>query len=103
MKKILNIIEKRTLIGTMSRDYGKTVDDVLTINNANELIMLEEALEQAKKEHELLELYRMLINLEEEYRVSDSILKKQKGSLDDLRNVREEINQLEEELKEEGK
>lgn len=100
-EKILNIIEKRTLIGTMSRDYGKTVDDVLTINNANELIMLEEALEQAKKEHELLELYRMLINLEEEYRVSDSILKQQKV-LDDLRNVREEINQLEEELKEEG-
>lgn len=100
-EKILNIIEKRTLIGTMSRDYGKTVDDVLTINNANELIMLEEALEQAKKEHELLELYRMLINLEEEYRVSDIILKKQKA-LDDLRNVREEINQLEEELKEEG-
>lgn len=99
-EKILNIIEKRTLIGTMSRDYGKTVDDVLTINNANELIMLEEALEQAKKEHELLELYRMLINLEEEYRVSDSILKQQKV-LDDLRNVREEINQLEEELKEE--
>lgn len=99
-EKILNIIEKRTLIGTMSRDYGKTVDDVLTINNANELIMLEEALEQAKKEHELLELYRMLINLEEEYRVSDIILKKQKA-LDDLRNVREEINQLEEELKEE--
>lgn len=100
-EKILNIIEKRTHIGTMSRDYGKTVDDVLTINNANELIMLEEALEQAKKEHELLELYRMLINLEEEYRVSDSILKQQKV-LDDLRNVREEINQLEEELKEEG-
>ena len=99
-EKILNIIEKRTHIGTMSRDYGKTVDDVLTINNANELIMLEEALEQAKKEHELLELYRMLINLEEEYRVSDIILKKQKA-LDDLRNVREEINQLEEELKEE--
>lgn len=66
-EEILNIIEKRTLIGTMSRDYGKTVDDVLTINNANELIMLEEALEQAKKEHELLELYQKLskeLNLE---------------------------------------
>ena len=94
-EKILNIIEKRTHIGTMSRDYGETVDDVLTINNANELIMLEEALEQAKKEHELLELYRMLINLEEEYRVSDSILKQQKV-LDVIRDVRERISQTEE-------
>ena len=96
-EEILNIIEKRTHIGTMSRDYGKTVDDVLTIDNANELIMLEEALEQAQKEHELLELYRLLVGIEEEYNTSGSILKKQKV-LDDLRNVREEINQLEEEL-----
>ena len=57
----------------------------------------EEALEQAKKEHELLELYRMLINLEEEYNTTDKLLKKQK-LLDDLRNIREEINQLEEEV-----
>lgn len=95
-EEILNIIEKRTHIGTMSRDYGKTVDDVLTINNANELIMLEEALKQSIEEHELLELYRMLINLEEEYRVSDSILKQQKV-LDVIRDVRERISQIEDE------
>jgi len=99
-EEILNIIEKRTLIGTMSRDYGKTVDDVLTINDANELIMLEEALEQAKKEHELLELYRILINLKEEYIVSDGILKQQKA-LDAIRDIIEEINLLVEESEEE--
>jgi ribosome assembly protein YihI (activator of Der GTPase) len=49
------------------------------------------------KEHELLGLYRLLVNLEEEYTTSGSILEKQK-LLDDLRNIREEINQLEEEL-----
>ena len=48
--------------------------------------------------HTLLELYQLLVNIEEEYNTSDSILKKQKV-LDVLRNVREEINQLEEELK----
>jgi len=64
-EEILNIIEKRTLIGTMSRDYGKTVDDVLTINDANELIMLEEALEQAKKEHDELEALKRVPTAEE--------------------------------------
>ncbi|MDY0386947.1 MAG: hypothetical protein RBT65_07445 [Methanolobus sp.] len=47
--------------------------------------------------HTLLELYQLLVNIEEEYNTSDSMLKKQKV-LDDLKNVREEIKQLEEEL-----
>ena len=38
--------------------------------------------------HTLLELYQLLVDIEEEYNTSDSILKKQKV-LDDLRNVRE--------------
>lgn len=107
-EKILNIIEKRTLIGTMSRDYGKTVDDVLTINNANELIMLEEALEQAKKEYKLLDLYRKLskeLNLEIVIRCDswDGIhdFETLDCQVDDLAmETFKKIEQLEEELKE---
>lgn len=55
-------------------------------------------LSQITKEHTLLELYRLLVEIEEEYNTNDSILEKQK-LLDDLRNITEEINQLEEELK----
>jgi len=55
-------------------------------------------LSQVTKEHTLLELYRLLVGIEEEYNTNDTILEKQK-LLDDLRNIREEINQLEEELK----
>ncbi len=40
--------------------------------------------------HTLLELDQLLVDIEEEYNTSDSILKKQKV-LDDLRNVREII------------
>ncbi|MDD4644147.1 MAG: hypothetical protein PHW90_03900 [Bacilli bacterium] len=57
---------------------------------------------EAINKHTLLELYQLLVDIEEEYNTSDSILKKQKA-LDDLRNIKEEINQLEEELKEGGK
>jgi hypothetical protein len=112
-EEILNIIEKRTHIGTMSRDYGKTVDDVLTINNAHELIMLEEALEQAKKEHELLELYReyhiVLENSEFYKRLYTSLLESNRDYHDDYLSykrceedkdkIMERIIKLEDELK----
>ena len=54
----IEIIESRTKIGTMSRDYGHTVDDVLHVENAYELTKLDKALERAKKVEELLGLYR---------------------------------------------
>ena len=57
-----------------------------------------ESRSQVTKEHTLLELYRLLVEIEEEYNTTDKLLEKQK-LLDDLRNIREEINQLEEELK----
>ena len=56
-------------------------------------------LSQITKEHTLLELYRLLVGIEEEYNTTDNILLKIQ-KLDDLRDVREEINQLEKELKE---
>ena len=55
-------------------------------------------LSQVTKEHTLLELYRLLVEIEEEYNTTDNILLRIQ-KLDDLRNVKEEINQLEEELK----
>lgn len=58
----IEIIERRTKIGTMSRDYGHTVDDVLHIENAYELTTLENALERAKKVDELLELYQSWVD-----------------------------------------
>jgi len=50
----LEILEKRTKIGTMSRDYGHTVDDILHIENSYELTVIENALQHAKKQGELL-------------------------------------------------
>ena len=73
--------------------YNSSVVEEYSIANALNIL-----LPQITKEHTLLELYQLLVDIEEEYNTSDSILKKQKV-LDDLRNVREEINQLEEELK----
>lgn len=57
-----------------------------------------ESRSQVTKEHTLLELYRLLVDIEEEYNTTDNILLRIQ-KLDDLRNVKEEINQLEEELK----
>lgn len=47
---------------------------------------------QITKEYLLLELYWLLVDIEDEYATSDSILKKQEV-LDDLRNVIEEIRE----------
>ena len=65
-EEVLEIIERRTKIGTMSSDYGHIVDDVLHIDNAYELTKLEQALKQAQKQEKLLELYRELITVKDE-------------------------------------
>jgi hypothetical protein len=57
------------------------------------------ALETARKEHDLLELYQLKDELKEHYAVNDSVLKGQE-ILDRLRQVCEEINIKEEELEE---
>ena len=57
------------------------------------------ALETARKEHDLLELYQLKDELKEHYVVNDSVLKGQE-ILDRLRQVCEEINIKEEELEE---
>lgn len=62
-----------------------------------DLLIIEKSLNQTQKEHELLELYRLLVDLEEQYQVSGSILKQQ-NALCGIRDVRDEISQLEEEL-----
>ena len=42
--KALEIFNARRKLGTMSRDYGKTIDDVLHIDDAKELDVIETAL-----------------------------------------------------------
>lgn len=59
---------------------------------------IKQALTRAKKEHELLELYRLKDDLIEEYQVNDSLLERQQ-TLGAIQGVREEIEALEEELK----
>ena len=56
------------------------------------------ALERAKKEHKLLGLYRLEKELKEKYHTSGSLYIMQ-HVLDEIRDVAEEVNQLEEELK----
>jgi len=56
------------------------------------------ALEIAKKEHDLLEMYRTLEEWVEEYNTSDSTLRKQ-GVLAEIRVMRHLIAECEEELK----
>ena len=55
------------------------------------------ALETAKKEHELLEMYRMLEEWVEEYNTADSLLRKWRLH-DGIRELRFEITALESEL-----
>lgn len=43
-KKALEIFYQRIKVGTLSQDYGKTVDDVLHIDDAKELDCIEDAL-----------------------------------------------------------
>jgi hypothetical protein len=56
------------------------------------------ALEIAKKEHDLLEMYRTLEEWVEEYNTSDSTLRKQ-GVLAEIRVMRHLIAELESEMK----
>ena len=56
------------------------------------------ALEHAKKEHDLLELYRNLEAWVEEYNTADSTLRKQ-GLLAEIRVARHLIAELESEMK----
>ena len=56
------------------------------------------ALETAKKEHDLLELYRNLEAWVEEYNTADSTLRKQ-GLLAEIRVARHLIGELESEMK----
>ena len=58
-EEILNIVTSRTLKRFWNNEYGKTVD------NAHELIMLGEALEQAQKEHDELEELKRVPTAEE--------------------------------------
>ena len=44
IEKVKGIIKERTKIGTMSRDYGHTVDDVSHIESPYELKMIESAI-----------------------------------------------------------
>ena len=56
------------------------------------------ALERAKKVEELLELYRMLVDKEEEYNTSDNTIKRM-NLVELLMSLRLEIKALEEEMK----
>ena len=95
----IEIIESRTKIGTMSRDYGHTVDDVLHVENAYELTTLDKALERAKKVEELLDLYRLQQEFKERYNTQVRVLDRQE-TLDTLREIAEEIYLKEKELEE---
>ncbi len=56
------------------------------------------ALETAKKEHELLDLYQLLIEFKERYNTAVRLLDKQ-DALDNIREITNEIYELERELK----
>lgn len=56
------------------------------------------AIETAKKEHELLDLYRLLIEFKERYNTDVRLLDKQ-DALDNIREITDEIYELESELK----
>ena len=63
IEKVKGIIEERTKIGTMSRDYGHTVDDVLHIESPYELTLIESALTELdclqKKEVDLKKYFEL--------------------------------------------
>ena len=46
IEKVRKIIDNRTKIGTMSRDYGHHVDDILHIENSYELTVIDNAIEE---------------------------------------------------------
>ena len=46
IEKVRKIIDNRTKIGTMSRDYGHHVDDILHIEDSYELTVIDNAIEE---------------------------------------------------------
>ena len=46
IEKVRKIIDNRTKIGTMSRDYGHHVDDILHIEDPYELTVIDNAIEE---------------------------------------------------------
>ena len=47
--KVRSIIDERTKIGTISRDYGHHVDDELIITNAYELTLIDNAINELER------------------------------------------------------
>ena len=93
-QKIPNIVTEQIVIET------KTSARMIPVTADKDSIdEINRALEIAKKEHELLELYQLKDELKEHYAVNDSVLKGQE-ILDRLRQVCEEINIKEKELEE---
>ena len=75
---------------------GKHLDNIATLYNYGKQQQAKE--ERAKKVEELLELYRLEKELKEKYHTSGSLYIMQ-HVLDEIRDVAEEIQQIEEELK----
>ena len=93
-QKIPNIVTEQIVIET------KTSARMIPVTADKDSIdEINRALEIAKKEHDLLELYQLKDELKEHYAVNDSVLKGQE-ILDRLRQVCEEINIKEKELEE---
>ena len=87
----------------MTPIYDEALKDLsqlisVTCDGERLLSKTKNALEQAKKEHELLELYRNLEAWVEEYNTADSTLRKQ-GLLAEIRVARHLIAELESEMK----
>lgn len=81
------------LMETIKHDFG--MDYLSNTVMAN---TVRTALETAKKEHELLDLYRLLIEFKERYNTDVRLLDKQ-DALDNIREITDEIYELESELK----
>ena len=84
-------------------NYDEALKDLeslvsITCDGEKLLSKTKSALETAKKEHELLDMYRTLEEWVEEYNTSDSTLRKQ-GVLAEIRVMRHLIAECEEELK----
>ena len=92
-QKIPNIVTEQIVIET------KTSARMIPVTADKDSIdEINRALEIAKKEHDLLEMYRTLEEWVEEYNTSDSTLRKQ-GVLAEIRVMRHLIAELESEMK----
>ena len=49
IEKTREIIDKRTKLGTMSRDYGHHVDDILHIEDSYELTLIDNAVDELER------------------------------------------------------